>query len=148
MADTRSAINEAYKTAMKSRDEVGIRTLRLLNADLRRLEVDERKDATEAEVQQILQRSIKKRREAIDAAVAQGRSDVAEAERAELVVLERFVPPQLSEAEVVALIEVTIAETGATAKKEQGKVMSALMPKLQGRADGKLVSRLVAERLT
>ena len=61
--------------------------------------------------------------------------------------LQQFLPQQLSEAELVALVDATIAETGATTKKEQGKVMSVLMPKLQGRADGKLVAKLVGERL-
>lgn len=147
MTTIREAVTEAYKTAMKSRDEAAVRALRLLNSDFKKLEVDERRPATEAEVIQFLQRNIKKRREAIDAARTQGRDDVIAAETAEMTVLERFLPAQMSESELVALVEATIKETGAASKKEQGKVMSALMPKLAGRADGKLAAKLVAERL-
>jgi uncharacterized protein YqeY len=143
----RDKINEAYKAAMKGRDEIGIRAIRFLNADIRKLEVDERRDASEADLLAIIQRGIKRRRETIDVATSQQRQDIVDAEAAELKVLQQFLPQQLSEPELVALIDATIAETGATQKKEQGKVMSALMPKLQGRADGKLVAKLVGERL-
>ena len=147
MASTRDAINEAYKAAMKARDEIGIRSLRLLNSDIRKLEVDERRTASEEDLLAILQRSIKKRREAIDAAVAQGRTDIVEAESGEMKVLQQFLPEQLSEAETIALVEACIQESGAKTKKEQGKVMALLMPRLKGRADGKLVSKLVSDRL-
>jgi uncharacterized protein YqeY len=147
MSALRDRINDAYKTAMKARDEVGIRALRLLNADIRKIEVDERREATDADLLAIIQRSIKKRRETIEVAQTQQRSDIADAETAELKVLQQFLPDQLSEADLVAAIDAAIKESGATLKKEQGKVMSLLMPKIQGRADGKLVSRLVGERL-
>ncbi len=147
MTSMRDAINEAYKTAMKARDEVSVRTLRLLNSDIRKLEVDERKTATDPELMQILQRNIKKRREAIEAAQAQGRQDVVDSENGELQVLQKFLPEQLGEAELAAIIDATIKEVGASLKKEQGKVMSALMPKIQGKADGKLVAKLVSDRL-
>jgi uncharacterized protein len=147
MSALRDKINEAYKTAMKGRDEVGIRAIRFMNADIRKLEVDERREASEADLLAIIQRGIKRRRETIEVAQAQQRQDIVDAEAAEVNVLQQFLPQQLSEAELVALIESTIAETGAATKKEQGKVMSALMPKLQGRADGKLVAKLVGERL-
>lgn len=147
MPTIREAINEAYKAAMKSHDEAGVRALRLLNSDLKKLEIDERRPATEPEIQQAIQRGIKKRRETIDVAQAQGRQDIVDAEAAEVKVLERFLPQQLGEAELVAIVEATIKEVGATTKREQGKVMAALMPKVQGRADGKLVAKLVGERL-
>jgi uncharacterized protein YqeY len=143
----RERINEAYKAAMKGRDETGVRALRLLNADIRKVEVDERREATEPDLLAIIQRSIKKRRETIEVARAQQRPDIADAEAAELRVLEQFLPEQLSEEALVALVEAAIRDSGAVAKKEQGKVMALLMPKVQGRADGKLVSRLVGERL-
>lgn len=147
MSATRDAINEAYKIAMKARDEVAVRSLRLLNADLKKLEVDERRVATEEEVIAFLSKSIKKRRETIESARGQGRQDVVDAESAEIQVLERFLPKQLAEAELIQIVEATIREVQATTRKEQGKVMSALMPKIQGRADGKLVASLVSARL-
>jgi uncharacterized protein YqeY len=147
MSALRDRINEAYKTAMKSRDEIGIRAIRFLNADIRKLEVDERREASDADLLAILQRGITRRRETIEVAQTQQRQDIVDAESAEVKVIQQFLPQQLSEAELVALIEATIAEAGASTKKEQGKVMSVLMPKLQGRADGKLVAKLVGERL-
>ena len=144
---TRDAINEAYKTAMKARDEVGVRVLRLVNSDLRKIEVDERREATETDVIQVVQKNIKKRRETIEAAQAQGRKDVVDAENSELAILQRFLPQQISEAELIPIVEATIAEVGASVRKDQGKVMSALMPKVQGKADGKLVAGLVSARL-
>jgi uncharacterized protein YqeY len=143
----RDKINDAYKIAMKGRDEVGIRSIRFLNADIRKLEVDERREASEADLLAIIQRGIKRRRETIEVAQSQQRQDIVDAEAAEVKVLQQFLPQQLSEAELVALIDATLKETGASTRKEQGKVMSALMPKLQGRADGKLVAKLVGERL-
>lgn len=147
MTALRESIDAAYKTAMKSRDEIGVRTLRLLNSDIRKLEVDERRTATEPELLQILQKSLKKRREAIVEAEKLARADIVATEQAEAKVLEQFLPKQLTEAEMVVLVESVIKETGATSKKDQGKVMSALMPKLQGRGDGKLVAKLVGDRL-
>jgi uncharacterized protein len=147
VSELRDKINDAYKTAMKGRDEIGIRAIRFLNADIRKLEVDERREASDADLLAILQRGIKRRRETIEVAQSQQRQDIVDAEMSEVKVLQQFLPQQLSEPELVALIESVIAETGASTKKEQGKVMSALMPKLQGRADGKLVAKLVGERL-
>ncbi len=147
MSATRDAVNEAYKTAMKARDEVTVRTLRLLNSELKRFDVDERRAPTEAEVMQILQRSQKKRRETIDAARAQNRDDIVSAEVEELAVIEKFLPKQLDAAAVLAVVEAVLKESGATTKKEQGKVMQLAMAKLQGQADGKLVAKLVGERL-
>ncbi|HYC78565.1 MAG TPA: GatB/YqeY domain-containing protein [Planctomycetota bacterium] len=148
MPTLREQIDAAYKTAMKARDEIGVRTLRLLNSDLRKLEVDERKTASEDEVLQILLRSIKKRKEAVAEAEKLQRADVAASETAELKVLEQFLPKQMTEPELVAVVEDTIREVGASTKKDQGKVMGALMPKIQGKADGRLASKLVGERLT
>jgi uncharacterized protein len=147
MATLRESIDAAYKTAMKGRDETGVRTLRLLNADIRKLEVDERKTASETELLQIIQKSVKKRREAISEAQKLGREDVVAAESAEAKILETFLPQQLSEAELLVIVEATLKETGATSKKDQGKVMGALMPKIQGRGDGRLAAKLVGERL-
>lgn len=148
MPTLRETIDAAYKAAMKGRDETGVRTLRLLNADIRKLEVDERKTATEPELLQIIQKSVKKRREAIGEAEKLGRADVVAAESAEAKILEQFLPKQLSEAELIVVVEATIKEVGAATKKDQGKVMGALMPKIQGVADGRLAAKLVGERLT
>jgi hypothetical protein len=147
MSPTRERIDAALKHAMKARDEVGVRSLRLLVSDLKRIEIDERRDLSEDEVLQVVQRAIKRRRETIELAESQGRADITSAERAEISALEPFLPAQLSDADLVQIIEDVMRETGATTRREQGKVMGALMPRIQGRADGKLAARLVSERL-
>jgi uncharacterized protein YqeY len=147
MLPLRASINDAFKSAMKNRDEVGKRTLSFLNAAIRRVEVDERRDATETDILEIINKGIKQRRETIAAAEAQGRADIAEAEKAEIAVLQNFLPAQLTEAELVALIDAAIAEAGATSKKDLGKVMTILKPKIAARADGGVVSKMVGAKL-
>jgi uncharacterized protein len=147
MLPLRASINDAFKSAMKNRDEVGKRTLSFLNAAIRRVEVDERRDATETDILEIINKGIKQRRETIAAAEAQGRADIAEAEKAEIAVLQNFLPAQLTEAELVALIDAAIAEAGATSKKDLGKVMTILKPKIAARADGGVVSKMVGMKL-
>ena len=147
MLPLRASINDAFKSAMKNRDEVGKRTLSFLNAAIRRVEVDERRDATETDILEIINKGIKQRRETIAAAEAQGRADIAEAEKAEIAVLQNFLPAQLTEAEPVALIDAAIAEAGATSKKDLGKVMTILKPKIAARADGGVVSKMVGAKL-
>ena len=147
MLPLRASINDAFKSAMKNRDEVGKRTLSFLNAAIRRVEVDERRDATETDILEIINKGIKQRRETIAAAEAQGRADIAEAEKAEIAVLQNFLPAQLTEAALVALIDAAIAEAGATSKKDLGKVMTILKPKIAARADGGVVSKMVGAKL-
>lgn len=147
MLPLRASINDAFKSAMKNRDEVGKRTLSFLNAAIRRVEVDERRDATETDILEIINKGIKQRRETIAAAEAQGRADIAEAEKAEIAVLQNFLPAQLTEAELVALIDAAIAEAGATSKKDLGKVMTILKPRIAARADGGVVSKMVGAKL-
>jgi uncharacterized protein YqeY len=147
MSATRQKIDEALKAAMKARDTVTVETLRFLNAGLRRIEVDERKTLEEAEVIQVIQKTLKVINEAIDAAVAGGREDATGGDKAQRDVLMRFLPQQLTEEQLVALIDAVLAETGATLKKDQGRVMSALMPRIAGVANGKVAAQLVSARL-
>ncbi len=148
MSVNRESVNEAYKTAMKARDSVAVETIRFLISDLKKIEIDERRIPDEKEVLAMVQRHIKKRHETIDAAKKQNRQDMIDAETAQLKVLEKFLPEQLTESALIAIIEQSIAESGAVTKKEQGKVMAVLMPKVQGKADGRLVAKLVGERLS
>jgi uncharacterized protein YqeY len=147
MAGLRERIQEAYTTAMKARAEAPVRTLRLLLSDLKRMEVDERRAVTEAELLALLHKSIKRRKEAIEAAAGQGRHDIVACETEEMVVLQRFLPEPLGPCELEALVAEAIRETGATSRREQGRVMQVLMPRVAGRADGQVVARLVSERL-
>ncbi len=147
MSSTRKNLEDALKTAMKARDSLTVDTLRFMNAALRRIEVDERRTLEEVEVVQNIQKGIKRMNETIDAAVAAGREDVAAPERAQREVLQRFLPQQMTDAELLAVVEACISESGAVLRKEQGKVMALLMPRIAGVADGKLAAKLVSERL-
>ncbi|MGH8103173.1 MAG: GatB/YqeY domain-containing protein [bacterium] len=140
-------IEEAYRAAMKARDMTAIDTYRLLRAALKQVHVDQQNDLTDDDVVQILSREARKRQEAAAEFGKSGRPDLAAKERAELAVIQTYLPQALSEDEVKTLVAETIQEVGATDLKGLGAVMKAVMPKVKGRADGQLVSRLVREAL-
>jgi uncharacterized protein len=135
--------------AMKARDEVRTRTIRMALTALTNEEVSGRqaRELSDDEVVKVLQREAKKRREAAEAFDGAGRTEQAEAERAEGVVLEEYLPAQLSDEELTALVADAIAETGATGPKAMGQVMKAVTPKVAGRADGRRVSGEVKRQL-
>ena len=145
MAQYKDKIGEALKEAMKSKDNALRDTIRLLQAAFKQVEVDTRKDLTEEGEMDILLKEAKKRRESIEELSKAGR-DTAE-EVYELGVIESFLPKQMSEDEIRALVKVAIAETGAATQKDMGKVMGKLNPQTKGKADGKLVSHIVKEAL-
>ena len=137
-------------TAMKARDSDTVATLRMVIAAVKnaRVAAGSGGDVTDEQTVELLTREAKKRSEAIEAYQGAGRTELAEREQRELDIIRRYLPEQLSEAEVAAAVDEAIAETGASGPGDLGKVMSAVMPKVKGRADGKLVNRLVRERLT
>ena len=133
---------------MKEQDAVRLSTLRLLKSALRNLAIDKRQEQlADADVLQMLGRQIKQRRESIEAYRKGGRADLAANEEAELAILSRYEPPQLSDQELQTLIDVAITNAGASGPTDQGKVMKHIMAQVQGRADGRRVSQLVVERL-
>lgn len=135
--------------AMKARDGVRTRTLRMALTALTNEEVagKQQRELSDDEVVKVLQREAKKRREAAEAFQDAGRTDKAEAERAEGVILDEYLPAQLSDEELAALVADVIAETGATGPKAMGQVMKAVTPKVAGRADGRRVSAEVKRQL-
>ena len=135
------------KEAMKAHDELKVSTLRLLSSAIKNKEIDERKPLDDEGLLAILSTAAKQRRESIEQYEKGGRQDLADKEKAELAIIQGYLPQQLSKEEVAALIKETIAETGAAGAKDMGKVMKALMPKVKGKADGKLVNELVKELL-
>lgn len=145
--DTKTELTNAVKEAMKSGDEVRKRTLRMVLAAIKQVEVDRRISLDEAAVLSIIQKEIKLRKEALEEAKKANRADLAEASQAEIEVLNVFLPQGLSEAELRALVQAALDETGATAPAEMGKVMKALLPKIAGRAPGDQVSAMVRELL-
>lgn len=147
MPTLKEQLSETIKTAMKSGDKATLGYARNLHAAVRKKEIDDRVDLDDAGIQKVALSAMKQRKESIEQFRAGGREDLAANEEAELKFLERFAPAQMSEAELVRHVEESIAESGAKDAKEVGKVMKVLMPKVQGRADGKLINQLVRERL-
>ncbi len=135
------------KLAMKSRDELRLSTIRLLRSSVSYAQINKGAQLTDDEVLQVLSREAKQRREAIEAADAGGRSDVADKERAELAVIEAYLPKQLDEAEIEAIAREVAAQVGATELKDRGKVMGPLMQRIKGKADGKLAGQVVEKLL-
>lgn len=138
----------ALKEAMKNKDTERRNTIRLLQSAIKQVEVDERRELSDEDVVDILQKEAKKRRESIDELNSAGRNEQAAAEEAELDIIIEFLPAQLSQEEIEAMARDAIAKTGASSPKEMGKVMGMLAPQTKGRADGKLVSTIVRELLS
>jgi uncharacterized protein len=135
--------------AMKSKDPLRLSTLRMLKAALMNKGVEKNRGLDEAEELQVISTLVKQRRDAIEQFTAGGRTDLAEKERAEIVVLETYLPPAVSAEELDSAVAQAIAETGASGPKDMGKVMKAVMASLAGKTiDGKKVSELVKSKLT
>ncbi len=148
MSDLKDRIQTATRTAMKARDKRLVAALRLVNAELKRVEVDERKALTDADVITVLSRMVKQRNDSHSQYEAAGRTDLAEQEAFELDVLDSFMPAPLSEAEVDKLVNAAIAATGAAGMRDMGKVMGQLKGELAGRADMGTVSTKVKAKLS
>lgn len=140
-------LNEDMKQAMKSQDKFKLSTIRMVRATIKNLEIDLKRPLDDNEVLDILSREIKQRKDALQEFEKAGRDDLAANVKAEAEIIAKYLPEQLSEEEIKAIVQQTIQETGATSKAEIGKVMSALMPKVKGRADGKLVNQAVQQLL-
>ena len=143
----RDQINDDLKTAMRAGDTRRRDALRLLTAALKQKEVDERKTLADADVVAIIDKMMKQRRDSIDQFKKGGRDDLAEGEQFEISVLEPYMPAAVGEAEIEAAIDAAIAETGARAPADMGKVMGPLKAKLAGRADMSKVSARVKHKL-
>jgi hypothetical protein len=143
----KNTITEDMKTAMRARDSARLGTVRLLLAAMKQKEVDERVLLTDADILAIIDKMVKQRRESIAQFEKAGRNDLADAEKAEIVVLSAYLPQQFSEEEVGQAIAAAIAESGAAGAKDMGKVMALLRPRLAGRADMGRVSGLVKAKL-
>ncbi len=136
------------KLAMKSQDKFKLSVIRMVRAAIKNIEIDQRKTLDDQEVLDVLNREIKQRKDSLQEFEKAGRDDLAENLKAEIAVLMEYMPQQLSDEEVKAIVQQTIQEVGASSKADMGKVMGALMPKVKGRADGKLVNQLVQQLLS
>lgn len=141
-------VNAAIAGAMKAQDAAKLSTLRMLKAALVNRSVERAHDLDEAESQQVVSTLVKQRRESIEQFLAGGRKDLADKERAEIALLEAYLPPAIDPAEVDAAIDAVMAETGASSAKDLGRVMKGVMARLAGRgADGKAVNERVRQKL-
>jgi uncharacterized protein len=136
------------KEAMRAKDAARLSTLRLLKSAVEYHKIEKKQEQlTDADVTAVIKKQIKQRQDSIESFEKGGRTDLAEKEKAELVVLKSYLPEELSPAQVEEVVKATIAEVGATAKTDMGKVMKAVQAKLAGRADNRLVSQLVSANL-
>ncbi len=145
--DLKQQLENALRESMRSNDDVRKQTIRMALAAIKFTEKEKGKPVDEAGITAILQKEIKSRREAIQDAEKAHRPDLIESSKAEIIVLEAFLPKQLSDAEIQALVETAIAETQAIGITDMGKVMKVLAPRLQGRAPGDRVSQIVRQIL-
>ena len=143
----KARITDDMKTAMKARDTERLGTIRLLLAALKQKEVDERVELTDTDIITIIDKMLKQRRDSVTQYTAANRADLADRETAEMVVLSEYLPQALTEAEIDALNDQAIADTGAAGMQEMGKVMAVLKPQMAGRADMAAVSGRIKARL-
>ncbi|MBI2644439.1 MAG: GatB/YqeY domain-containing protein [Candidatus Wildermuthbacteria bacterium] len=163
---SRQQIQEDLKDALRKGDAVKVGALRMLsssfiekqkakrykiwkeNPSIAEAELQQKSELSEEEIEEVIASETKKRRESIEAFEKGGRQDLVVKEKRELEVLQGYLPQQLSEEELRALVKEAIAKTGAAGPKDMGKVMAELMPKVKGKSDGAIVSRIVKESLT
>lgn len=137
----------AVKDAMRAKDKPRLQTLRTIQAELKRVEVDERIELDDARVLVILDKMTKQRRDSIKQYEEAGRSELAEVEQYEISVIQDFLPEALTEQELAAIVDKAVADSDAAGMQDMGKVMALVKPQVQGRADMGVVSKLVKEKL-
>jgi uncharacterized protein YqeY len=138
---------EDMKLAMKSGNKIELDTIRMLRAQIKSASIDKKDDLDEAELAQVLQKEAKKRKEAIEMYKQGNREDLVKKEEAELSVIAKYLPEQLSEKDLEDIIQSSIESLQVTSEKDMGRVMGAIMPKVKGKADGKLVQQKVKDHL-
>jgi uncharacterized protein len=144
----KAQITEDMKAAMRAKDSARLATVRLILAEIKRKEVDERIELDDAQTLAIVEKMIKQRKDSITQFEAGGRADLADIEKGELAILSAYMPAGLSDEEIAAEVAGAVASTGAAGPQDMGKVMAVLKPKLAGRADMTVVSGLVKKALT
>lgn len=135
------------KDAMQNKDTLRKDTVTMLRAAILQVEKDNLKELTETEIEAIVAKEVKKRKEAIPDYIKGGREDIVETLNKEIEILSKYLPEQLTEEEIRKMVDEAIVSASATSMKDMGKVMGALRERTQGRADGKLVSDIVKEKL-
>lgn len=140
-------ITEDMKTAMRAKDSARLGAIRLLQAAIKQREVDERIELSDADVISAIEKMLKQRRDSIAAYESANRTDLADVEKYEVSVLQEYLPQQLTEAEILSILDQVVADTGAAGVKDMGKVMAAIKPLVAGKADMGKISGLIKTRL-
>jgi uncharacterized protein YqeY len=148
MPSIKERLDADLKEAQKAKDTIRVNVIRMLKATIKNREVEKIGELTDQELLQAVNSQIKTRMEAIEGFKKGGRDEMVKKEEAEMAILKAYLPEQLSTEELVALIDKAVTETEAAGPRDMGKVMKALMPDVTGKADGKLVSELVKEKLS
>ena len=140
-------LQEDLKTSMKNKDTLRKSVITLIRSSIKQVEVDKRIELNDDDIIDIISKQLKQRNDSLEQFLDAGREDLVEETRSEIEVLKEYLPQQLSEEELNEIVKQTISEVGATSMKDMGKIMSVIKPKTKGRADGKLINKLVKENL-
>jgi uncharacterized protein YqeY len=141
-------LNEEMKQAMRSADKLRLSTIRMIRSAMKNKEIEQRKKLDDEAIFKVIQGMVRKSEESIEQFKAGGRMDLVEKEQKEVETMKSFLPQPLSREEILKIIDQTIEETQASSLKDIGKVMKSVMPKLEGKADGKLINQMVKEKLS
>ena len=147
MSTLKTKLEDDLKRAMRERNAQRRDVIRYIRSEIRNQEIRLQRDLEDDDAIQVLSRQAQQRRDSIEAFQSANRQDLVEKERAELEIITEYLPRQMGEDEIRALVAQTVAETGAAGPRDMGKVMSAIMPQVRGRAEGRQVSALVSEKL-
>jgi uncharacterized protein YqeY len=146
--DLKTRFTTDMKEAMKAQEPAKVSVLRMLIAEIKKREIDKRAPLDDAEILKTIGSMVKQRQDSVEAFTKGGREDLAAGERAEIALLQTYLPKQLDRAAIEAIVVAAIAEVGASSPNDLGKVMKAVLPKVSGQADGKLVNEIVRGKLS
>lgn len=147
MSQIKQTLTDTIKVSMKAREIERVKVLRNVQAVIKQIEIDRRIELDDAEVLEILQKQLKQRHESLTIFTENGRDDLATKEQFEIDIINEYMPKQMDDAEIIALVNAEIAEQGATSMRDMGSVMGILKTKTAGRADPALISKLVKDAL-
>lgn len=147
MSQLKQTLSDTIKTSMKARELERVKVLRNVQSVVKQIEIDRQTELDDAQVLEVLQKQLKQRHESLSIFTENGRDDLASKEQFEIDIINEFMPKQMDEAEIAALVKAEIVEQGATSMRDMGSVMGVLKNKTAGRADPALISKLVKEAL-
>ena len=148
MSELKKSITDDMKSAMKAKDRQALKAVRMILEAIKKKEIDERIEIDDAQVMTVIQKMVKQRKDSISQFSDAGRTDLVEIEEAELEIINNYMPEQLSDEEVAAVVDKAINDSGANSMKDMGKLMGMLKSQLQGKADMSLVSQLIKSKLS